>query len=132
MKFFIESVTTYTTSGKTRKGATLQRAAQRFEHQILGDEYALEALVGHLRVLVDTVNSSFKGQPLKLVHNADSCWISVMPENPQNDNVVFSIQYARVGLTLWPSDVRHEISDSLSDQGLTQLQSDFWKGGRYV
>lgn len=116
MMYFIESVTTYSTSGKTRKGAVLQAVAKNYEHKVLCDGDALSAMVFSLKLLVDVVNTTCKGKPLKLEHSADAGWICVKPESCFNDNHVFSIQYAPICGSLYASHIRAEIYDSLKQQ----------------
>jgi len=116
MMYFIESVTTYSTSGKTRKGAILQSVAKNYEHRVLCDGNALSAMVTSLKLLVDVVNTTCKGKPLKLDHSADAGWICVKPESRFNDNHVFSIQYAPVCGHFYASNIRADIYDTLKQQ----------------
>ena len=113
MRYFIESVTTYSTSGKSRKGAILQTAVQRFEHTILGDDTALSAFVFQLRRLVDAVNSNYKGKTVMLRHNASSGHICATVDSSGYSTDIFSISYAPVGETIFASNVRNEITDVL-------------------
>ena len=113
MMFFIETVTTYSTTGKSRKGATLQEVAKTYEHKVLCDETALSAMVASLRLLVDVVNDTCKGKPLKLEHSHDAGWICVKPENGYNDNHVFSIQYAPICGSFYASNIRADIYDTI-------------------
>lgn len=116
MMFFIETVTTYSTSGKTRKGAILQEVAKTYEHKVLCDETALSAMVASLRLLVDVVNATCKGKPIRLEHNHEAGWICVKPESGFNDNHVFSISYAPICGSLYASHIRAGIYDSLKQQ----------------
>lgn len=125
--YFIESVTTYSTSGKTRKGAILQSVAKCYEHRVLCDGNALSAMVASLSLLVDVVNATCKGKPLKLCYNADAGWICVKPESGYNDNHVFSIQYAPVCEHFYASNIRADIYDTLKQQD-NELAKAFIKG----
>jgi len=51
MKYFINSVQTYSTSGKSRKGALLQSVASLFEGVIVDDE-ALSTMTRVFKALV--------------------------------------------------------------------------------
>ena len=113
--YFVESVTTYSTTGKTRKGAILQTVAMNYEHKVLCDETALSALIAQLEILVDTVNATFKGKLLKLDYNHDAGCICVKPENGYNDNHVFSIQYAPICGSFYASNIRGEIYDVVKE-----------------
>lgn len=115
MRYFVESVTTYSTSGKTRKGAILQAVARKFEHTIIADDDALRALVESLDRLVKAVNKSYKGRPLCLTFHRDSGHICVQPVNNFNDNLVYSIAYAPVGATYFASSMRPLIFDSVDN-----------------
>ena len=116
MKYFIESVTTYSTTGKTRKGAILQSVAMTYEHKMMCDGNALSAMVFSLKLLVDVVNATCKGKPLKLEHSHDAGWICVKPESGFNDNHVFSIHYAPVCGSFYASNIRADIYDCLKQQ----------------
>lgn len=116
MMYFIKSVTTYSTTGKSRKGAILQSVAMTYEHRVLCDENALSALVTSLTLLVNVVNATCKGKPLKLEHDQFAGWICVKPENNFNDNHVFSIHYAPVCGHFYASNVRADIYDCLKQQ----------------
>lgn len=122
MKYFVESVTTYVTTGKTRKGAILQTVAKQFEHTIIGDDDALSALVYTLKCLVDAVNNTYKGKPLLLEFNRDAGYIDVKPVNNCNDNHVFSINYACVGATNYSLDMRALVGNTTCnlDQALSR------------
>lgn len=109
MKFFIESVTTYATSGKTRKGSIIQAAAKPFEHVELSDESTLKEFVSRLRALVRVCNSNYRGSTLALswIRNGDSGQISVHSPKTGSEQNVVTISYAPIkrhlfDLTVFP------------------------------
>lgn len=122
MKYFVENVTTYVTTGKTRKGSILQVVARQFEHTIIGDDDALSALVYSLKCLVEAVNNTYKGKPLRLEFKRDAGYIDVKPVNNCNDNHVFSINYAPVGSTNYSLDMRSLVGNTTCnlDQALSR------------
>lgn len=99
MRYFIESVTTYSTTGKSRKGALLQAVAKKFEHSIISDEGALNEFIRTLRHFVTACNNSFPGAPLYLTTNKASGQISVHPKATGSEATVFAIHYAPIGST---------------------------------
>ena len=99
MNYFIETVTTYSTSGKTRKGAAIQAAAKPFEHrELFGGESALTVLVARLRALVRVCNANFRGAELCLSwhRNGDQGQISVHPKATGSEQPVVTISYAPI------------------------------------
>ena len=131
MKYFVESVLTYNTTGKSRKGALLQRVASQFEHQIIGDHQALEALVADIRKLVDACNTIYKGAPLKVNYSKANYRICVEAAKPRADinTAVFTILFAPVGLTLFSSNVHHAIYSSVASGADSKLLEAYKKGG---
>lgn len=125
MKFFVETVTTYNSTGKTRKGALLQKVAKQFEHTVIGDHNALLALVKVFERLVAACNSTYTGKRLKISYNRYSYYLSVEPEEKNfSESVIFSMQLAPVGLTLFSSNIHSAVhSDLLStkDQKLLDI-----------
>lgn len=113
MMYFIESVSTLSTTGKSRKGAFLQAVTKRFEHTILVDEHALSAFVHQLRCLVNAVNAMYKGKPVNLQYNSASGHIYANNGNTGHEAYIFSISYAPVGIDLRAHNVRNEITDTL-------------------
>lgn len=111
MKYFIESVSTLTTTGKSRKGALLQSAAKRFEHTILVDEHALTAFIHQLHCLVNAVNARYNGKEVILHYS--SGYIHADSGSSGHEAYIFSISYAPVGIDLRAHTVRNEISDML-------------------
>lgn len=117
MMFFIESVTTYSTSGKTRKGAAIQAAASKFEHNLLSDGTALSALVSQLRILVKVCNDNFRGSELFLTWHRDnnSGQISIGPRATGYESPVASIHYAPIEDRIAAINIRDRISQALQD-----------------
>lgn len=99
MRYFIESVTTYSTTGKSRKGALLQAVAKKFEHDIIADDSALREFISTLRHFVTACNNSYPGAPLYLTANKASGRISVHPKATGSEATVFAIHYAPIGDT---------------------------------
>lgn len=98
MSYFIETVTTYATSGKTRKGAAIQAAVKPFEHALIFDSTSLSVLVSRLRTLVRVCNSCFRGAELFLSwnRNGESGQISVHPKQTGFEASVVTIHYAPI------------------------------------
>ena len=96
MRYFIESVNTLSTTGKSRKGATMQAVALRFEHITLDGSEALNVFVAYLRGLVEACNATFTGKPVMLHHNAGSHYIYAANDNNGHEAHIFSISYAPV------------------------------------
>ncbi len=98
MTYFIETVTTYATSGKTRKGAIIQAAAKPFEHKLLTAGSTLDELVSRLRALVRVCNANYRGAELCLSwhRDGDSGQISVHPQQTGSEQNVVTISYAPV------------------------------------
>lgn len=131
MKYFVESVLTYNTTGKSRKGALLQKTAAQFEHQIIGDHQALEALVADIRKLVAACEKLYKGKPLGVFFDKRNCRICVEDLNPRADinTAVFTICYAPVGLTLFSSNIHQAVYTSVSEFTDQKLLDAYKKGG---
>lgn len=113
MMYFIESVNTLSTTGKSRKGAILQAVTKRFEHTVLVDGRALCALIHQLHCLVNAVNARYKGKEVFLQHGTDSGHIYANNGSTGNEAYIFSISYAPVGIDLRAHTVRNEITDTL-------------------
>lgn len=131
MKYFVESVLTYNTTGKSRKGAILQKAATQFEHQIIGDHQALEALVSDIRKLVDACDNIFKGKPLKVDYNKANYRICVESAEKRADinTAVFTILFAPVGLTLFSSNIHQALYTAVAESADQKLIEAYKKGG---
>ena len=123
MKFFVESVTTYTSTGKSRKGAILQKVAKQFEHTVIGDNYAMTALITVFERLVDACNKTYTGRRLVISYNKFSHHISVKPECQKSfdDSAVFSMQLAPIGLTLFSSNIHQMMHSDLTDNNEPKL-----------
>lgn len=114
MRYFVESVNTYNSTGKSRKGAILQKVARQFEHVVIGDHNALLALLKALERLVAACNNSFRGKTLKVCYNKYSYYISVEPEDKGfSEQVIFSMQLAPMGLTLFSSNIHQAVHSDL-------------------
>lgn len=113
MMYFIESVHTLSSTGKSRKGAILQAIANRFEHAVLVDETALKAFIHQLQCLVNAVNARYKGKTVFLEFCLDSGHIWAHNGSTGHESYIFSIGYAPVGIDLRAHTVRNEITDSL-------------------
>lgn len=114
MRYFVETVTTYNATGKSRKGAILQKVAQRFEHVIIGDHNALLALIKVFERLVAACNKVYRGKILKVSYNRYSYYLCVESvDRSFNESVVFSMQLAPVGLTLFASNIHQSAHDDL-------------------
>lgn len=95
MRYFIESVNTLTTTGKSRKGALLQSIVKRFEHTVLKGDDALTYFIGFLQGLVDTSNASYRGKTVTLHTNPGH--IYAKNDNNGHEAHIFSISYAPIG-----------------------------------
>ena len=115
MIYFIESVTTYSTSGKTRKGAAIQAVISKFEHNLLSDGTALSALVFQLRKLVKVCNNNYRGSELFLYwhRDEDSGQISIGPKASGYETPVASLRYAPVVDRIAAINVRDRIFETL-------------------
>ena len=113
MMYFIESVNTLTTTGKSRKGAILQAVAKRFEHTILVDEHTLTAFIHQLHCLVNAVNARYSGKEVFLQYSTGAGHIYANNGSTGHEAYIFSISYAPVGIDLRAHTVRNEITDSL-------------------
>lgn len=96
MRFFIETVTTYSTSGKTRKGYAIQQAVKPFEHILLMDDQAFKELYYNIERLVAVCNARFRGAELFVSHNRqkDCGQISVHPKATGSESPVVTVSYA--------------------------------------
>lgn len=115
MMFFIESVTTYSTSGKTRKGYAIQKALKPFEHIILISEQAFDTLLANIERLVVVCNAKYRGAELFVSCNkqADCGQISVHPQPTGNESPVITISYGIVADEFSHITVRHKISNTI-------------------
>lgn len=103
MKYFIHSVQTYATTGKTRKGAMLQSVAVKFEGAVIDTE-ALREMTVLFRTLVDITNRRGRGKPLAVHTSAGS--LCVKPQYNGNDNHIFTISFKPIRCTLDTDAVR--------------------------
>ena len=132
MMYFIQTVNTLSTTGKSRKGALLQAIANRFEHAVLVDKTALEAFIHQLQCLVNAVNARYKGKTVFLEYSLDSGYIRAHNGSTGHESHIFLISYAPVGIDLRPHTVRNEITDSLFnlDRGLlAEYRKEAYKEG---
>ncbi len=132
MMYFIESVNTLSTTGKSRKGSVLQTVTKRFEHAVLFDETALQAFIHQLQCLVNAVNARYKGKTVFLHYRLDSGHIYADNGSTGHESYIFSISYAPVGITLSAHSVRNEITDSLCNldrELLAECRKDTYKEG---
>ena len=125
MMYFVHSVQTYATAGKTRKGALLQKVAMKFQSAVLSEE-GLAVLIRSLHILVDAVNANYKGKPLKL--STGEGWICVKPANGIDDNHVFSISFKPQGKHYLGHNVHKEIHYTLSNAD-PDIDKVYLKGG---
>lgn len=126
--FFVESVHTLTSTGKTRKGALLQKAASRFEHKVIADEEALAILVIRLDNLVSACNRRYKGAEVKLTYDYEAGNISAYSSHQVDAPYIFSISFAPMGERLYVSSVQNIISDKVNDID-SELLKDYLKEG---
>jgi hypothetical protein len=132
MMYFIESVNTLTTTGKSRKGAILQAVAKRFEHTILVDEHTLTAFIHQLHCLVNAVNARYSGKEVFLQYSTGAGHIYANNGSTGHEAYIFSISYAPVGIDLRAHTVRNEITDSLFNldrELLAEYRKDAYKEG---
>lgn len=130
--YFIESVNTLTTTGKSRKGAILQAVAKRFEHTILVDEHTLTAFIHQLHCLVNAVNARYSGKEVFLQYSTGAGHIYANNGSTGHEAYIFSISYAPVGIDLRAHTVRNEITDSLFNldrELLAEYRKDAYKEG---
>ena len=113
MRYFIEYVTTYSVTGKSRKCALLQAAVRKFEHMELADEAALLEFARQLRRLVEACNAVHRGKPITLEHSRNSGHIFARADQTGNDTYVFSIGYAPVGGTLSSENIARQLWDPI-------------------
>ena len=113
MRYFIESVNTLTTTGKSRKGALLQSIVKRFEHTVLKGSDALAFFIGHLQALVDTCNAAYRGKTVTL----HVCPGHIYAKNDNNGHEahIFSISYAPIGDEFYFYDVPGAILESVEN-----------------
>lgn len=128
MRYFVESVSTLSTTGKSRKGAVLQAVVRRFEHTILADDDALIKLVSRLQAVVNAVNTLYKGKKVSLNHHADSGHIWAHSGYTGNEAYIFSLSYVPVGETMYQSNIHTTISDMLYNMD-NVLMVAYAKGG---
>lgn len=129
--YFVESVLTLTSTGKTRKGALLQKVAEQFEHKILADEDALANLVLRLDNLVETCNKRYKGTEVSFTCDFDAGAISAYNGNPGNAPYIFIIGFAPMGERLPASTVRNLISNTVNNIDVETLKAYHKEGGRH-
>ena len=98
MMYFIETVATYTTSGKTRKGYAIQQAVKPFEHILLMDDEAFKAFYYGIQRLVEVCNTRYRGGELFVAHNRqkDCGQISVHPKATGSESAVVTVAYGIV------------------------------------
>lgn len=130
--YFVESVHTLTSTGKTRKGALLQEVARQFEHKVLADEEALANLMLSLKHLVETCNKRYKGTEVHFTCHYDAGAISAYNGNPGNAPDIFIISYAPMGERLHASTVRNLISNTVNNIDVETLKAYHKEGGRHV
>lgn len=130
MMYFIESVTTFQSSGKSKKGALLQAAVSNLEHNFFGDDDGLFALRDQLSKLVDLCNKEYKGSKMFLKWHEDACQIEVISDSTSERCPVFRICYAPMKGCIPATIVGLELADSIIDtsysmyQKFTQTQGD--------
>ena len=117
--YFIESVDTLPSTGKTRKGAALQAVVEQFEHTILVDKVALRALFRQLQALVDAVNARYPGMTV-LMHifsdsDSDTGYICAGNDPTGFDGFIFSIHYVPVGDDLHYDNISSRILESVEN-----------------
>ncbi len=129
--YFVESVHTLTSTGKTRKGALLQNVAEQFEHKVLADEDALANLVLRLEQLVEACNKRYKGTEVSFTYDYDAGAISAYNGNPGNAPYIFIISFAPMGERLHASTVRNLISNTVNNIDAETLKAYHKEGGRH-
>ena len=127
MKFFIETVTTYSTTGKSKKGAAIQTAVSNLEHCILTDEDALASLILQLKNLVDVCNDKYKGKTVKL--HLTTGQFSICPPKTGSETPIATIQYAPVLEQLTADQIRSEIATALFED-YRDIASEYIKAAR--
>ena len=127
MKFFIETVTTYSTTGKSKKGAAIQTAVKTLEHCLLTDEDALASLTLQLTRLVEVCNDKYKGNPAKL--HITTGHFSIRPPETGNETPIATIQYAPVLEQLTADQIRSEIATALFED-YRDIASEYIKAAR--
>lgn len=113
MMYFIEAVSTLSSTGKSRKGALLQAIVRRFEHTVLVDDCARMAFIHQLRCLVNAVNARFSGKSVELHCDNDSFYIYANTGSSGHEGYIFAISYAPVGADLRAHTIRNEFTDAL-------------------
>lgn len=106
-RYFISSVTTYSTSGKSRKGALLQAVASGFQSVMLTDTEALDTFIGKLRDLVAACNKVYGGRPVVLTRHTDV--IEAHLQNDAQGPSVFNIHFSTVGAEMATTEVESTI-----------------------
>lgn len=96
MRYFIESVHTLNTTGKSAKGALLQAIAKKYEHIILQDDRTLAELVATLRRLVEAVNACYRGKQVVLEHDPGIGYITAGANLSGEGAYIFNIIYAHI------------------------------------
>ena len=127
MNYFIETVNTYSTTGKSKKGAAIQTAVKTLEHCLLKDEDALASLTLQLKNLVDVCNDKYKGNPIKL--HITTGQFSIRPPETGNETPIATIQYAPVLAQLAADEIRSEIATALFED-YRDIASEYIKAAR--
>ena len=119
MRYFVESVTTYSTTGKTRKGAIIQKVAKEFEHVIIGDNTCSLALISALKRLADACNKVYKGREVIVEYNRNVYQICIgFKRNAETtEGVICSIQLAPINMTMYSSNVHQSVNESMRAEG---------------
>ncbi len=115
MTYSLESVTTITSTGKSRKGAILQATVKQFEHTILVGDEAVSALICQLKALIYAVNARYPGKPVVLQHSTDSGHIYANNGYTGSEGYIFSISFAPVGDDLRYYNIRSKIAESVEN-----------------
>lgn len=117
MNYFIESVNTYSSTGKSAKGRILQKVVAQYEHKVF-DQDSIEALHYSLDLLVKMLNKELPGKPLILSRNTDSIsgggYMSCSDGGATGTDV-FIIHYVPVLDRVYASYVRSTIYSVLYD-----------------
>lgn len=110
--YFVESVSTLSTFGKTRKAELLQKMSRRFEHTLIVDESALDTFIHQFEVLVAVCNKKYKGKTVYLRHNSKSGHIYACKGVPA-DGYIFMISYVPVVQQMPPHEICNVFSDAV-------------------
>ena len=113
MRIFVESVTTYFVTGKTRKGSAIQSAVKQFKHVLLFNEEALTALLVNIERLVDTCNKKYRGSMYSVHHYKEKTGgrISVRPKETGTETPVATLEYAYVVDVYCDNDIKRTMAD---------------------